>query len=145
MPLAMSHGADRNRDGAVATVGKFRNRDAQFAFDEARARLRGIARASEPDDAREAAVAALDKMKAGLAPRPARRFFTGDQHRIALADDAHGRRIDAREIDGDLERVVGLVDVQRRRALAGERLRGERASELEKDLPRLSREVPDFR
>src|SRR3954469_16766284 len=116
----MSHGANRNRDGAVAAVRKFWNRDAQLAFDEAGARLRRVTGASEPHDPREAAVAALDEVKARLAPRPPRRFFTGDQHRIAFADDAHGGGIDAREIDGDLERVVGLLDVERRRALAGE-------------------------
>src|SRR3954451_19331357 len=112
--------ADRDRDGAVAAVGKLRNRDAQLAFDEARARLRRVARASEPDDPREAAVAALNEMKAGLAPGSPRDFFTGDQHRIALADDPHGGGINPWEIDGDLERVVGLVHVERRGAFAGE-------------------------
>src|SRR3954453_19894806 len=54
--------ADRDGDGVVAAVREFRNRDAQLAFDEARARLRRVAGASEPHDPREAAVAALDQV-----------------------------------------------------------------------------------
>ena len=65
--------------------------------------------------------------------------------RVALDDDADGGRVDARQIDGDLDRVVGLVDVDRRRAFAGERLAAERAAELEEDAADLVGELTDFR
>ena len=52
--------------------------------------------------------------------------------------------VDAGQVDGDLERVVGFVDVERRGALAGQRLGAERAAELEEDLADFVGEIADF-
>src|SRR4051812_44350791 len=138
----MSH--DWDRDRFAAFLGYLRNRHTQLAVDERGPRLRGIAGSAETDDACEAAVAALDKMKAGFTARPPRRLFAGDQHAVPLADDPDGRGVDPGQIDGDLERVVGLVDVERRRALAREGFGAEGASELEKDLPGFLGKIADF-
>ena len=72
-------------NGLAAALGDLRQRDAQFAVDERRARLRRVAGARQADDAREAAVAALDQMKARLASGATRRFLAGDEHAVALA------------------------------------------------------------
>ena len=117
--------------------------DAQLAAPPAsRARRDGVARRGEAHDAREAAEAALDQVKAGVAARRAARAFSPTiEQRVALDDDADGGRVDAREIDGDLDGVVGLEDVERRRAFAGERRRADGAAELEEGLPDLVGEV----
>src|SRR5450631_2687657 len=100
---------DRNRSSS--SLGDLRDRDAQLAVGQRGVGFGYVARPSKADRAREAPVAALDEMEARLPPRAARRFFSGDQDAVALADDADRGRIDARQIDRDLQAVVGFVDI----------------------------------
>src|SRR5437762_12228709 len=83
------------------------------------------------DDASNAAVATLNQMKARLAAHPARRLVAGDEKRIAPAEQPDGFRRDARQVDHNFERLVGLEHVNRRRALARQRLVAEGPSQLE--------------
>src|SRR5262245_5552178 len=145
-PSALSQrDVHRNGHGAPATVADLRNRYAQFAAGESRLGPRGVARAAEPHHAREAAVAALDEMKAGFTARPAGRLLAGDEPAVALDHHANRGTGDAGQIDGDLHRVVGLVDVDGGRALAGQRLGAEGATELEVDAADLISEVTELR
>jgi hypothetical protein len=146
-PLAINHepsAINSNGDGASPSLRDLRNGDPQFPFSERGPRPGGVARLTEADDASEAAVAALDEMEARFPPRSAGGFLAGDQHRVPFADDPHGSGIDAGQIDGDFEGVVGLVYVQRRRTLSRGGLGPERAAELSKDLPRLGGKISDF-
>ena len=74
----------------------------------------------------------------------ARLFLAGDQDAVALADDADGGRIHAGEVDGNLDRLVSLEDVDSRRTLAGQRLGAEDATQLEEDEPDFVAKVADF-
>ena len=105
---------DCDRDPAASPFVDLRNGNPQLAVHERGARARRIARATEADDAREAAVAALDEMKRRIASGAAWSLFSGDQQGIAFGEDVHGLRRDAREIGHDFERIVGLVDVDLR-------------------------------
>ena len=104
---------------------------------------RRVARGRETNDPREAAESALDEVKARVAAPAARRLFAGDQHGRALDDDAKRRPVDARQVDGNLQRDVGLVDVDRGRALAGQGVEAVAAAELREDLPHLIREFTE--
>src|SRR2546421_444015 len=112
-------------NGVAAAIGNLGKGDLQLAGLVTRARVRGVARTSEADDAREAAVAALDEVKARFAAHAPRRFFAGDQHAVAFRQQPHRFHVDARQIDHDLDRVVGFVDVDGRRAFAGQRVAAE--------------------
>src|SRR5580765_5418280 len=122
MPSAISPSAiDRDGDRFAASLAGLRDRDSKLAVDERGARPGNVAGTPEADHPREPAVAALDQMEARFAPRAARRLFPGDEHAVALADDADRGGIDTGQVHGDLEGVVCFVDVECRRALAGER------------------------
>ncbi len=142
--LKAVNAGDRDRNRFAASLADLRDRDSKLAVDERGARLGHVARAPEADHAREPAVAALDQMEARFTPRAARRLFAGDEHAVALADDADRGGIDAGQVHGDLEGIVCFVDVERRRALAGERFGPERAPQLEEDLPDLRGELVDL-
>src|SRR4029079_10870170 len=103
-----------------AAIGDLGNRHAEFAADKRRTSLGRVAGPEEAHDARESSVAALDQMKAGLAARATRGFLAGYENAVAFPDEANRARIDAREINGDLERIVGLVHIDRGHALARE-------------------------
>ena len=105
----------------------------------------GIAGAVQTHRTGEPPEAALDQMKSGVASAAPRGLFADDQDCIALHQDANGGRFDAREIDGEFDALVGLEHVERRRALASQRLGPEGPSQLEEDLPDLVREVANFR
>src|SRR5438132_7451289 len=132
-------------NGVAAAIGNLGKGDLQLAGLVTRARLRGVARTSEPDDAREAAVAALDEVKARFAAHAPWRFFAGAQHAVAFRQQPHRFHVDARQIDHDLDRIVGFVDVDGRRAFAGQRFGAEDPSDLEKNAADLIGKITDFR
>src|SRR5438067_9082975 len=85
-PLAISHGSDGDRDRPPAAVADFRDRDAQLAAAERRRRFRCVAGPRKAHDAGKSSVAALDEMKARLAPSAARGFFSRNQNAVAFAE-----------------------------------------------------------
>src|SRR5262245_55203663 len=105
---------DSDRHGAAAAIVDLRNRDPQLAAGQRRLGMRRVAGVSEPHHAREAAVAALDEMKARFAARAAGGLLAGDQQAVPLGEHSNAGRLDAGQVDRDLERIVGLVDVERR-------------------------------
>src|SRR5262249_27957799 len=131
--------------GGPRQVPDLGTRRGRFTGGESRLGPAGAAREAEPPHAREAAVAALDEMKARFTARPAGRLLAGDEHAVALDHHANRGTGDAGQIDGDLHRVVGLVDVDGGRALAGQRLGAEGATELEVDAADLISEVTELR
>src|SRR5471032_1648837 len=135
---------DGDRNGVAAALGDLGDRDPQLAVGKPGACVRRVARAAETDHARKTAVSALHEMKARLGPRPARGLLAGNQQAVAFGDHADGGRIDAGEVHGDLESVIRFVDVERRRALAGQRLRAEDAAELQKDLADVCGKIADL-
>src|SRR5260221_7853420 len=84
-------------------------------------------------------------MEAGIAERAPGGLFAGDEEAVDYNQEPHASGVGDREVDDDFDRVVGLEDVERRRALAGERFGGVAASELAKNLPDLVRKIADFR
>jgi len=77
-------------------------------------------------------------------PGPPGRLFTSDQHGRPAHEDADGGGIGAREVDGNFDGAVGLEDVDRRRALAGQRLEPERPAQLDEDLADIVGELADL-
>src|SRR5262245_15412400 len=102
-----------------APVVHFGNADPQFAASQCRARAGRVARTPETHDARESSVAAFNEVEAGFA-RPPRRLLARDEQAVALRDEVNRLGGHAWQIGDDLQRVIGLVDVDWRRAFAGE-------------------------
>jgi len=96
-----------------------------------------VARRREPHRPREATKAALDEMEGRVPSSTSRCLFSGDEEGVALDDDADGVGIDAWQIAADEKCDVGLVDVDRRRAFAGEVGTRRRALQISKHFPGL--------
>src|SRR6185295_7909550 len=135
---------DLDGDRRAAAVLDLRNRDPQLAVAERGPGLRRVRGARQADHAGEMAVAPFDEVKTRLAMSAARFFLAGDQDAVALADHPDRGRIDAGEVDGNLDRLVGLVDVNSWRTLAGQRLGAEHAAKLEEHQPDFVAKVADF-
>ena len=99
----------------------------------ARARLVSHGR-REAHRAREPSESALDEMEARIASSATRNLLAGDQHDGAFDRDPHIGRVDRRQVDADLQRLVGFVHVDRRRALAGHRGAATQLAEYAADL-----------
>ena len=83
-------------------------------------------------------------MKARFAADAPRGLLADDKNTVRLREDAHGRGIDARHVNRDLERIVGFVHVERGRAFADEGFRAEQAAELEEDAADLLGEIAEL-
>ena len=82
--------------------------------------IKEIDRAGDFHRAREAAEAALGKVKRGmpvLAPR--RTLGSGHNHGAVAVGDADRRGLDTGEVHDDLDAVLGVEDVHRRHGVAG--------------------------
>jgi len=110
-----------------------------------RSRPGRIAGAADPNDPREAPIAALHQMERRVAARAPCGFFAGDEQAVAFREQANRVRIDAWEVDDDFDGLVGFVDIDGGRALAGERFGAEDAPEFKEDPADLFREVPKLR
>src|SRR5262249_30973333 len=135
---------DTNRNRATAAIRDFRQRDPQLAVDDGGARVRETERVGDADDPCETPVAAFDQVKAWLSVHPPPPVLARNQHRAPLDEQPAPRRPHAGDVDDDLQRVVGFVDVDRRRTLAGQRFRTEDPSELEEYLADLIGELADL-
>src|SRR5262249_8865629 len=92
----------------------------QLAVVQRRLRTGGVARGGEADGSREASVAAFHQMKARIAAPP-RGFLAGDEDRAIFDEDANRTRVDAGQVDNDVDGLIGFEDIERRRALPGQR------------------------
>src|SRR5262249_29158009 len=87
-----ARGPNRHLDRLTAPVGNLGNRDAQLTVVEGGARPACIAGPVQPHDPGEASEAALDEVEGCIRMGPARRFFSGDEHRIGLDEDSNPPR-----------------------------------------------------
>src|SRR5262245_14065475 len=103
---------DSDRHRAAATIADLRKRDATLAVDERRASICRAAGPAQTHHSRETPVTARHQVKTRLAARPACALLAGHEHAVALGEHPNRSCVDARQIDGDLESVVGLVDIE---------------------------------
>jgi hypothetical protein len=134
-----------DRVGAATAIDDLRHRHMQLTVDQSRVRLRHIAGPAETNHAREAPVPALDEVKARFAKDAAWSLLADNQDRVASGQETHAFRGDARQIDDDVERLIGLVHVNRRRAFPSQCIVAKSPAELREDATHFVGEVADFR
>ena len=142
---ARSPHGDLNVNWPSATVANFRNRNPEFAVCEPRACACRVAGTRETHGARETTEATLDKVKAGIGDAAPHRLFAHNEHRTVFYQHSDGAGLDPRQVDRDLNRIVGFEDIERGRALASEGFESERSAELKKRPAYLVRELSDLR
>ena len=110
--------------------------DPQLAlFEDARAP--GVDGADEADDPRKASESALDEVETRVAAAAARALSPAIRTPCPFDHDAKGRPVDARQVDGNLDRRVGLEDVDRGVHSPARVSRLKAAPELREDPPDL--------
>src|SRR5262249_45073791 len=97
------------------------------------------------DRSSESSEAPLDEVKARVAAPTARCFLAGNEQRLTSGDNSNRRRRHARQVHPDLHRIVGLVDVDGRRAFARQARRGTGPAEFRKNPPCLPPEIANLR
>ncbi|PYR28362.1 MAG: hypothetical protein DMF98_03180, partial [Acidobacteria bacterium] len=83
--------------------------------------------------------------KARFAADAAPCFLAGNEDRVASGQQTHAFRGYARQIDDDVERLIGLVHIDRRRTLPSQGVVAKSPAELRKDTTYLVGEIADFR
>ncbi len=136
---------DGNR--TAAAVGNLRQRDAQFAVAQRRGGPGRVDGDVDADGAGEAAEVALDQMEArrALRPRLGPVLLAGDDDHTGRDHDSEIGGRDARDVEHQLEGVVGLEDVEEGQAFAGDLVTAvwTLAGQLVEQLADVARDVAD--
>ena len=108
----------------AAAIADARQDDSEFAICHACPRLRRVNGDRDADGAGESPEIPLDQVKTGRATTAEIRAFllAHDQHHALLEENAHRLRAHARKIQHDLDRSLGLKDIDDRHAFAGHKL-----------------------
>ncbi len=112
-------GVDGDHEFAAAAFLHLWQQNAELAVLEPRPRLARIDGGVHPYGTREAPEVALDKVKAGRASRGFRSLFLArDDHHPSFDHDANALSGHAGDIEDDFNAVLGLENVEKRKALA---------------------------